>query len=313
MTSHSVRRGLALGCGGTLGFAWSAVALDLVERALGWDARDATAITGTSAGAELAAMLGAGIGTGDIRAAIDGSGGDPRVLAHLDHHPGMFPPIPVPRLPRARLAAGVLTGRTQPLIAASAIAPRGRGDAARLRRLGRTLQNEHGWVDHPATWLITADVRTGERVALGADGPADLGEAIAASWGIPGWFPPVRVGGRDLMDGGAFSTASADLLLDTEVDEVVIVAPMTSHGGAAGRSWARAERLIRSAMTTRLEAEVEALQHAGVRVIRIEPTLAELEAMGPNFMDVRRREATLDAAAAALPRTIELALEGARA
>ena len=313
MTQDSVGRGLALGCGGTLGFAWSAVALDLIEQTLGWDARDAVAITGTSAGAERAAMLGAGISTADIRSALEGTGGDPRVVAHLAHHPGMLPPLPVPRLPRVRLAAGLLTGRTQPLIAASAVAPRGRGDATWLRRLGYTLQNENGWVDHPATWLVTADVRTGERVALGADTTADLGDAIAASWGIPGWFPPVRVGDRDLMDGGAFSTASADLLLDADVDEVVIIAPMTSHGGAAGHGWARAERALRAAMTARLDAEVTVLQRSGVRVIRIEPTEAELDAMGANFMDVRRREATLDAAAAALPTTIDNALEGALA
>lgn len=311
MTRDSVRRGLALGCGGTLGFAWSVVALDLIEQALGWDAREATAITGTSAGSELAAMLGSGISTADVRAALEGTGGDPRVRAHLAVHPGMFPPLPAPRLPRIGLAAGVLTGRTQPLISASALAPRGRGDAAWLRALGDALQNEHGWVDHPATWLITADVRTGARVALGHDTPATLGDAIAASWGIPGWFPPVRIGARDLMDGGTFSTASADLLLDADVDEVVIIAPMTSHGGAVGHGWSRVERLIRRTMTKRLDAEVDALTRAGVRVIRIEPTLTELDAMGPNFMDLRRREATIAAAAAALPGTISALLEGA--
>lgn len=306
------QRGLALGCGGTLGFAWSVVALDLVERALGWDARDAVAIAGTSAGAELAAMLGAGIATADIRAALEGRPSDPRVVDHLAFHPGMFPPVPRPRLPRVRLAAGLLTGATQPLIGASALAPRGRGDATFLRDLGTSLQNEAGWVDHPATWLIGADVRTGERVRLDGSGPESLGDAIAASWGIPGWFPPVRIGDRDLMDGGAFSTASADLLLDADVDEVVIIAPMTTRGGAAGTGWSRIERVVRSTMTKRLDAEAAVIERAGVRVIRIEPGADELAAMGPNFMDVRRREATLTAASAALPNTIHTALEGAQ-
>jgi len=31
-----MRRGLVLGCGGPVGFAWTAVALGLVEEALGW-------------------------------------------------------------------------------------------------------------------------------------------------------------------------------------------------------------------------------------------------------------------------------------
>ena len=313
MTRDSVRRGLALGCGGTLGFAWSVVALDLIEQALGWDARAATAITGTSAGAELAAMLGSGISTTDIRTALQGAGGDARVATHLAYHPGRFPPLPAPALPRFGLAAGLLTGRTQPLIGGSAFLPRGRGDASWLRAFGDLLQNENGWVDHPATWMIAADVRTGERVVLGADSAGSLGDALAASWGIPGWFPPVRIGERDLMDGGAFSTASADLLLDADVDEVVILAPMTSHGGATARGWARAERLLRAAMTKRLDAEVAVLEKAGVRVIRIEPSPAELDAMGPNFMEVRRREATIAAASTALPTTIRTILQGAKA
>ncbi|WP_280466949.1 hypothetical protein [Nocardia cyriacigeorgica] len=43
-------------------------------------------------------------------------------------------------------------------------------------------------------------------------------------------------------------------------------------------------------------------------MIRVEPTLGELDAMGPNFMDLRRREATLTAARAAVPATVAAAL-----
>jgi NTE family protein len=64
-----IRRDLAIGCGGTLGFAWSVVALRAVERELGWDARDADVLLGTSAGAELAALLGSGRSVEDISAA----------------------------------------------------------------------------------------------------------------------------------------------------------------------------------------------------------------------------------------------------
>ena len=55
------RRGLVLGCGGTLGAAWMLAHLVEVERALGWDARAADVIVGTSAGSELAMLLGAGV------------------------------------------------------------------------------------------------------------------------------------------------------------------------------------------------------------------------------------------------------------
>jgi NTE family protein len=224
------RRGVVFGCGGTLGFAWSAVAAAEVERALGWDLRDAEVLVGTSAGSEMVAAL--------------GSGRTPtQVLAALDGEPG-------------------------------------------------------------------ADVRTGERVAFGSPGAprATLGEAIAASWGIPGWFPPVRIDGRRWIDGGAVSTGSADLLAPLQLDEVLVIAPMTTEGGLPARGLDRAERLLRNAMTPVLDREVALLQAQGTRVIRIEPGASELAAMGPNFMDLRRRPATLAAARAALPATIERAL-----
>jgi NTE family protein len=94
---------------------------------------------------------------------------------------------------------------------------------------------------------------------------------------------------------------------------VVIIAPMTTHGGVPARGWSRVERVVRSAMTKRLDKEVELLERAGVRVIRVEPDLAELEAMGPNFMDLSRRDATLQTAAAVLPGRIAALTKGSLA
>lgn len=304
------RRGLVLGCGGTLGFAWSAVALAEVERALGWDVRTAEVLVGTSAGSELVAALGSGRTPDQLLAALDGTpDADPVLAGHLAVHPGMVPPVPRPALPAPRaVLAGVR--RREPLAALAGLSPRGRGDASWLRAFGDALAGPQGWVEHPATWLVAADARTGERVAFGSPGapPATLGEAIAASWAIPGWFPPVEIGGRRWIDGGAVSTGSADLLAPLGLDEVVVIAPMTTQGGLPARGPDRLERLLRGAMTPVLDREVALLEAQGVRVIRIEPGAAELAAMGPNFMDLRRREATLAAARDALPTTIERTL-----
>lgn len=304
------RRGLVIGCGGTLGFAWSAVALAEVERALGWDVRSADVLVGTSAGSELVAALGSGRTPAQLLAALDGApDADPVLAAHLAVHPGMVPPVPRPAVPAPRaVLAGVR--RREPLAALAGLAPRGRGDASWLRAFGDALAGEDGWVDHPATWLVAADARTGERVAFGSPGAprATLGEAIAASWAIPGWFTPVSIGGRRFVDGGAVSTGSADLVAPLALDEVVVIAPMATHGGLPARGVDRLERLLRSAMTPVLDREVALLESQGTRVIRIEPGAAELAAMGPNFMDLRRREATLAAARRGLPTTIERAL-----
>ncbi|WP_280304793.1 patatin-like phospholipase family protein [Nocardia neocaledoniensis] len=304
------RRGLAIGCGGVLGFAWTAVALDAVERALHWDARSADVLIGTSAGAEIVAALGAGRTPGDLLDALDGApAADPVLAAHVAVDPGATPPLPRLGLPGLGLiGAGVRRGSVY--TALSGVLPTGRGDANWLRAYGRALTPRGGWVEHPATWLVAADARTGERVAFGSPRAprVDLGSAIAASWAIPGWFPPVPIDGRAFVDGGAVSSVSADLLVPLDLDEVVIVAPMTSAGGAPATGLSRVERLLRAQMTKGLDAEVAALRAAGTRVIRVEPGPAELAAMGPNFMDATRRPATLAAARRAVPARVAEAI-----
>lgn len=57
-------------------------------------------------------------------------------------------------------------------------------------------------------------------------------------------------------------------------------------------------------MTQRVDEEQQLLQARGIRAIRIEPGPAELGSMGANFMDIRRRRATLEAARVHLPATI---------
>lgn len=282
-------RALVIGCGGTLGFAWTAAVLAELERQ-GWDPRTADVLVGTSAGAELVARLGAGMSAADLQ----DDGGDP---------PRALPPLPRPGLPGLGLTRAALTGRADLLAGLAGLLPRGGGDPQWLVDLGdRLAEPGSRWVAHPRTWLVAADARTGERLALGrADAPqATLGQAIAASWAIPGWFPPVRIGERAYLDGGAVSPTSADLLIpgvqDGSIDEVLVVAPMSSAGGAPALGLSRVERLLRRAMTRRVDREVDALRAAGARVARIEPTAADLDAMGANFMDASRLPLVRDTA-----------------
>ncbi|KAA1425798.1 patatin-like phospholipase family protein [Nocardioides antri] len=304
------RRALAIGCGGTLGFTWTAVALRCLEEQLDWDARNADVLLGTSAGAEVVAALGLGRTPQDLLDALASEdGADPLLARHLAIHPGHLPPLPAPGLPGLGLVRSGIRQRSA-YAALAGLLPRGRGDATWLREYGDALAGPDGWAGHPATWTVAAEVATGERVAFGSPGAprAGLGEAVAASWAIPGWFPPVEIAGRRFIDGGAVSSVSADLLADLPLDEVVVVAPMTSEGGAPARGVERVERLLRSAMTRGLDREVATLRAAGIRVIRVEPGPDELAAMGPNFMDLSRREATLAAARAHVPGRVAAAI-----
>ncbi|MCE7010244.1 patatin-like phospholipase family protein [Kibdelosporangium philippinense] len=304
--THRSARAVVVGCGGTLGFAWTAAILD----ALPTDPRTADVLVGTSAGAEAVAMLGAGISSAAILGALTGSSdANPLVAAHVGRSPGRFPPVPSPRWPAVGLTRAARRGEVDRLAGLAGLLPQGRGDATWLRDLGAALAPD-GWVPHPATWCIATDL-AGHRVAFGSPGApeARLGEAIAASWAIPGWFPPVVVGGQRFLDGGTVSTTSADLLLGRGLDEVVIIAPMSSEGGAPASGLSRVERLLRTAMTRRVDSEARMLRAAGIRVVRIEPGPEDLDAMGANFMDARRREHVLSTALSTAAVTVAQAFE----
>ncbi|WP_327728610.1 patatin-like phospholipase family protein [Streptomyces sp. NBC_00487] len=290
-------RGLVLGCGGTLGAAWTIGALHSLQRATGWDPREAEVLVGTSAGAEVAAMLGAGLGVAELLAAQLGQrDARPELLRHFASPPRPLPPRPAAFPGSPRLARHAL-GRTAPALAGlSGLLPQGRGDARRLATLADALTPPGQWVRHPATWLVATDFDTGRRTVFGHPDtrPAALRDALRASWAVPGWFPPVRVGGRRYADGGILSTASADLLIPSGLDEVYVIAPMSSRSPGPRRGLGRAEALLRRVMTRTLDAECAALRAAGTRVVRIEPAAADLEVLGGNFMDPRRRLTVLE-------------------
>ncbi|RJO72270.1 patatin [Nocardia panacis] len=291
------KRGLALGCGGILGAAWLIAALAATRDVLDWDPREAEVLLGTSAGAELATMLGSGRSVDELVAMQDGTTIDSTLLAHLRAEPGRFPPLPRPRLGSPRLPLRRDTGGQALLSAGSGLLPVGGGDANWLQRLVDRLEPDRDWVPHPATWLVSMDYATGTRVAFGAPGapPASLGAALRASWAIPGWFPPVSIGGRRYVDGGAASTASVDLLAGRGLDEVVVLAPMASAARIPATSPGHLlERQLRNRMSATLAAEIAVLRAAGTEVLFVGADAADLAIMGPNFMDGRRRAATFE-------------------
>jgi NTE family protein len=291
------RRGLVLGCGGTVGSAWQVGALAALEDRWGWDPRTADVIVGTSGGASLAALLGAGVGTAELVAAHRGRwGARPSIRRFCTRPPASLPALPA--LPGGWSLATAGLRRRAGLMTLAGLAPRGRTDPAFLDALVDDLLPDGGWVPHPAVWTVALDVGTGERVAFGSPGApaASLRDAVRASWAIPGWFPPVTIDGHAYLDGGVASTASADLLIGQELDEVVVIAPMA--GARIAGVGGRLEGLMRRPMTRGLDRETAALEAAGTQVVRRCPTAAELAAMGPNFMNPHRRVPALEAALA---------------
>jgi NTE family protein len=140
--------------------------------------------------------------------------------------------------------------------------------------------------------VVACDYATGRRVPFGRAGApqSDLADAVAASCAIPGFYYPVSIDGRRYVDGGMYSTSNLDLLRDEELDLVVCLNPTSSlHPTRAWNPAERAARVMRDASGRRLGSEAKKLRERGTEVVLIQPTHADLEAMGPNLMSSKDR------------------------
>lgn len=312
----SARRGLVLGGGGVLGGAWAVGALEAIEEVRGIDPRDFDIIVGTSAGSVLGALVAAGV---SIEALRDHQRGAPITEGPLagylwDYETatgGRRPSMPRLRGPGSvRLMASSLRHglKMPPTAVLSAFVPVGNGSLERVGHLIDAITPFGEWSPHPSLWVVAMDYEAGHRVVFGRDDAPDasLADAVMASCAIPGWFEPVTIDGRTYVDGGAWSATSADVLAGQGLDEVYVVAPMVSFETDEPDSLlSRLERRWRGSVTRRCEGEVAELRDLGVRVTVLGPGREDLEAMGGNIMDGRRR---LDVLETSL-RTSRVALE----
>jgi NTE family protein len=297
-----MRRGLVLGAGGVLGAAWTIGALAALEQQYGWDPRDARVLIGTSAGSVLAAALGCGVGVDTLLNHQKGVvvEGDPRL--EYDHDAdsgGALPPLPRPGIGSARglLAAARHPLRVTPMGALSSVLPKGRGNLEPVGRLVDAICPRGAWAAHPQTWVVAMDYDSGRRIPFGRDGAphASLRAAVMASCSIPGWYAPVPIGGRRYVDGGVCSPTSIDLVLPLALDEVVVLSPMTSleydrPATVAGRL----ERHVRRVSTRRVVGEMKKVAATGTKVTFLGPNAEDLDAIGVNMMDPRRRTKVLE-------------------
>jgi NTE family protein len=186
------------------------------------------------------------------------------------------------------------------VVALSGLLPRGRGALDPIHHmLDTVVADKLAGGDWPAQpiWIVATDYSTGQRVVFGRDGDpvAGLADAVCASCAIPAWYAPVEIGGAAYIDGGTRSNASVDLLADRELDEVFVLAPMAALVPDSPRSpVAMVERRVRRAITRGIVADVNRLRASGVRVHLLTPGAEDLDSMGANLMNPRRRAAVLN-------------------
>lgn len=298
-----MRVGLVLGAGGVVGASWLIGALEALEAETGWRAEEADRIVGTSAGAVVGSLAASGIPAEYMSAYSAGRtlDGFAEAESRADALTGRLVGSEY-RLQRAlpplgpgswRLALNTLLHlrRHSPATVIAGWLPRGFISTAPIQRLVETFVPDT-WPDHAGYWVVAADYASGERVAFGRDDApeARIGEAVAASCAIPGFYHPVNVAGRRYVDGGICSTSNLDLLCGAGLDLVVCLNPMSSIAPVAGGSPAdRFAGLMRAAIGRRLGHEACKLREDGAEVLIVQPGRDDCALMGLNLMSGSRR------------------------
>ncbi|MGY1717564.1 patatin-like phospholipase family protein [Blastococcus sp. SYSU DS0552] len=290
------RVGLVLGGGGVVGQAYHSGVLAVLQHDVGFDARTADVIVGTSAGSITGALLRLGVAAEDlaawtVKAPLSGDDAVLRQVAEASV-PELAPFRPWElvrgplRLPGRHMVQRALTRPLQfrPMAAGMALLAPGRRDVVEQLAALRELAGP-GWPDRDL-WVCAVRRRDGRRVVFGRPGApeAPLHLAVGASCAVPGYFAPVTVGRHDYVDGGAHSPTNAAVLRGQGLDLVVVVAPMSGPTGwrpgvlPAARRYS--DRL--------LQREVRALEADGVATVVFRPGPGEQQVMGNDMMSRTR-------------------------
>jgi NTE family protein len=294
MSSFAKPDVLVLCGGGVLGEAWMTGVLAGIEDAAGLDVRELDRFVGTSAGSIVSARLAAGrrLRRPAVPAASDADSPGPA---------GSGPTSPSGPAASAvtaasRVAASAISPLVDPLLMLGA--PGGAIARAillaRVPRGERTLDELVSWLEHIGARfdgrlrVCCVDRASGRRVVFGAPGapPAPVSLAVAASCSIPGVFAPVTIGGREYVDGGAWSQANLDAAPVGRSTRVLCLNPVLGLPSGARSPW----RMAYSAWRARAQLEELALRRRGAHVSTIGPSPAAGAPMSAGLMQTGPRQ-----------------------
>lgn len=263
---------LVLGGGGTVGLGWE-VGVLLGLEAEGIAVGSADIVLGTSAGSFIGAMITTG---SDLHAYADqlqaGGASDPTDRDSGDATPpNLLALTQIFRIWTRAESMDTETCQKIGLLAREHSPPEGALDS-----FISVIDASGGWPDRLRVTVI--DTESGAFEVWGQASGVPLHKAVVASCSVPGIFGPVTIGERRYMDGGVRSGTNAETLLDDDVKEVLIVAPL-SDPKASG---------IGPLMHRCSEQEIEALEKQGIATCILQPDGADRAAIGPNLMDATR-------------------------
>jgi NTE family protein len=258
---------LVLGGGGVAGIAWMTGVLAGLADA-GQDVTGADLLVGTSAGATVAAQVGSGLSLDALFARqVEPALQSREISVELD--------METFAAEFGALLTGVTSAESaqeaQRRTGAFALAARTVPEAERRAAVRSRLPSPQ-WPSRRML-LVAVDAQTGQTRVFDRQSGVNLIDAVAASCAVPGIWPPVTIGDRRYIDGGARSNENADLAAGAA--RIVVLSPL-------GHDSPLPSRMPLRDVVGRLAAE-------GSAVTVITPDEASVAAIGVNLLDPATR------------------------
>lgn len=250
-STRAPKIGLAIAGGGPIGAMYELGALRALDEALdGLDLTRLDSYVGISSGAFLAAGLANRLDVEEIcRAFITGDSDELEFRAEDFLRPAFGEYARrVGALPRLAMdwSRGLLPGATRAALFGGVV-PTGVFDNRGVERFladvfsRRGRSNDFRALD-AALHVVAVDLDSGEAALFGSGDLANvpISRAVQASAALPGLYPPVRIDGRDYVDGALRRTMHASVLLERDIDLMLGLNPLVPYSdrptGAAPRT-----------------------------------------------------------------------------
>ena len=291
------------------GAVWEIGALRALEELLDRSVLELDLYVGVSGGAFVSTLLAAGVSPremyDEVVARSRGRGVPPlfrlglgEVLARSRQAPGVLFRALVEALPGGK---GSLSDVALSLFE---LLPAGLLDSSGVRESVAEILRRRGVADEFAALarplrVVAVDLDRGEAVAFGARGRrgVPVSRAVQASAALPGLYRPVRIDGRDYVDGGVKKTAHVNLAIGEGARLVICINPMVplrndgAHrplpGPLSGRGVAYVlDQALRIMLHGRMQYGLERYraEHPEVDILLLEPDPEDLRMFRYNIL-----------------------------
>ncbi len=239
-STRAPKIGLAIAGGGPIGGMYELGALRALDEALdGLDLTRLDSYVGISSGAFLAAGLANRLDIEEMcRAFITGDSDDLEFRAEDFLRPAFGEYARrIAGLPRLAMdwSRSLLPGATRAALFGGAV-PTGVFDNRGVERFLAEVFSRRGRSNdfralEAALHVVAVDLDSGEAALFGSGDLAavPISRAVQASAALPGLYPPVRIGGRDYVDGALRRTMHASVLLERDIDLMLGLNPLVPY------------------------------------------------------------------------------------